>query len=87
MWKLSTFGKITFWIGCIFAVPGILGLFHNFLLARDISTSINYVFIGIMLISASFLYEKKNKKTPCAKRKGQTTLGTGNVCAICCVDN
>jgi hypothetical protein len=57
MRKLSTFGKITFWVGCIFAVPGILGLFHVFLLARN--TSISYVLIGIMLISASFLYEKK----------------------------
>ncbi|WP_062678717.1 hypothetical protein [Parageobacillus toebii] len=71
MWKLSTFGKITFWIGCIFAVPGILGLFHNFLLARDISTSINYVFIGIMLISASFLYEKKTKKPPAPSARGK----------------
>jgi LPXTG-motif cell wall-anchored protein len=59
MWKLSTLGKITFWIGCIFAISGIFDLFHVFLLARDISTSINYVFIGIMLISASFLYKKK----------------------------
>jgi hypothetical protein len=53
MWKLSTLGKITFLVGCIFAVLGIFGLFHVFLLARD--ASISYVLIGIMLISASFL--------------------------------
>jgi hypothetical protein len=56
MWKLSTLGKITFLVGCIFAVLGIFGLFHVFLLARD--ASISYVLIGIMLISASFLSKK-----------------------------
>ncbi|BDG36743.1 hypothetical protein [Saccharococcus caldoxylosilyticus] len=59
MRKLSTFGKMTFWVGCIFAVLGILGLFHVFLLSGDTPASISYVLIGIMLISTSFLYEKK----------------------------
>jgi LPXTG-motif cell wall-anchored protein len=59
MRKLSTIGKMTFWVGCIFAVLGILGLFHVFLLSKDTSASISYILIGIMLISGSFLYTKK----------------------------
>ncbi|BDG46562.1 hypothetical protein [Parageobacillus sp. KH3-4] len=62
MGKLSLFGKITFSFGCVFAVLGIFDLFHVFSLAGETLTSMNYIFIGIMLISASLLYEKKKVK-------------------------
>ncbi|SFA44922.1 hypothetical protein SAMN05192569_100862 [Parageobacillus thermantarcticus] len=62
MGKLSLFGKITFLLGGVFAVLGIFDLFHVFSLAGETLTSMNYIFIGIMLISASLLYEKKKVK-------------------------
>ncbi|EZP76104.1 hypothetical protein H839_12544 [Parageobacillus genomosp. 1] len=64
MRKLSTFGKITFYAGCMFAIlgcVGVFGLFDDSPLVPNQSLAIGgYVPLGISLMLSSFFYKKRD---------------------------
>ena len=62
MRKHSTFGKITFWAGCMFAIlgsVGVFGLFDDSPLVPNPSLATGYVPLGISLMLSSFFYKKR----------------------------
>jgi hypothetical protein len=62
MRKLCTLGKISFWVGCIFAIlgcVGVFGLFDDSPLVPNQSLAMDYVPLGISLMLSSFFYKKR----------------------------
>jgi hypothetical protein len=64
MRKLSTFGKITFYVGCMVAILGCVGSFSlldDSPLVPNPSLAIGgYVPLGILLMLSSFFYKKRD---------------------------